>query len=165
NASPIVITTGSTATLTTGATVNIVGVNGNTAANGTWTITVRNATQFALNGSTGNGAYTNGGFATPTSVLARLPGKVNLNTIWDLEIFLALCDPGQPGSHITAADVLSIWNTMLPFRDPAGRPGANSNPFRPLSTGDYPLTGDLLFPTGAGVQSTLLKANDASFDK
>ncbi len=61
NASPIVITTNSTALLATGLTVTISGVGGNTAANGTFTITVLNATTFQLNGSMGNGTYTSGG--------------------------------------------------------------------------------------------------------
>lgn len=45
----------------TGDTAVIVGVLGNTAANGTWTVTRVSATQFSLNGSTGNAAYTSGG--------------------------------------------------------------------------------------------------------
>jgi len=59
--SPIVVTTSSTVGMTSGQQVGISGVNGNTAANGIWTITVVNSTQFSLNGSTGNGAYTSGG--------------------------------------------------------------------------------------------------------
>ena len=38
---------------------------GNTAANGQWVITVTGTNTFTLNGSTGNGAYTSGGVATP----------------------------------------------------------------------------------------------------
>ncbi len=64
NASPIVITTGSTFGLVTGEVVTISGVGGNTAANGTFTITVLSATTFQLNGSTGNGTYTSGGIWT-----------------------------------------------------------------------------------------------------
>lgn len=60
NASPIQITT-ATHGLTTGQTVTISGVNGNTAANGTYKITVVNNTTFTLDGTTGNGAYTSGG--------------------------------------------------------------------------------------------------------
>jgi hypothetical protein len=60
NASPIVITSASHK-LTTGMKVTITGVLGNTAANGTFTITVVNANTFSLDGSTGNGAYTSGG--------------------------------------------------------------------------------------------------------
>lgn len=60
NASPIVITSASHG-LTTGTRVTISGVGGNTAANGTFTITRLDANTFSLDGSSGNGAYTSGG--------------------------------------------------------------------------------------------------------
>ncbi|MDQ3555120.1 MAG: hypothetical protein M3395_12065, partial [Chloroflexota bacterium] len=76
NASPIVIT-GSPHGLTTGDRVRVAGVKGNTAANGTFTVTVIPApnpsnpsTQFALDGSAGNGDYTGGGY-----VVACPPGS------------------------------------------------------------------------------------------
>jgi hypothetical protein len=171
NTSPIVITTGNSNViggLTTGSQVTITGVNGNTAANGTWTITVQSATKFSLNGSAGNGVYTSGGVALP---VGRLPGKINLNTVWDPEIFLALCDR-QLGSHFMDQDpngvfpnqVMDIFAKMLALRSPrtittAGLtqnyPGPNENPFRPMSTGFT--NGDAIFTNGAGVQTTLLK--------
>ncbi len=61
NSSPITLTVNSTSGLHNGDTVMVSGVVGNTAANGTWTITVDNGTQIDLQGSTGNGAYTSGG--------------------------------------------------------------------------------------------------------
>jgi hypothetical protein len=64
NASPISITA-SNHGLFTGQSVSISGVLGNTAANGQWVITVTGTNTFTLNGSTGNGAYTSGGVATP----------------------------------------------------------------------------------------------------
>jgi hypothetical protein len=63
NASPIAITTQDNIPFITGDTVIIAGVLGNTAANGTWTITKTGAKNFTLNSSTGNGAYTSGGVA------------------------------------------------------------------------------------------------------
>jgi len=60
NASPIVITSAGHGLLT-GQRVTITGVGGNTAANGTFTITKVDDNSFSLNGSTGNGAYTSGG--------------------------------------------------------------------------------------------------------
>lgn len=45
----------------TGDRVIQAGVGGNTAANGTFTITVTDATHYTLNGTSGNGAYTSGG--------------------------------------------------------------------------------------------------------
>ncbi len=47
----------------TGDSVTINGVGGNTAANGTWTITRVDSNQFDLNGAAGNGAYTGGGMS------------------------------------------------------------------------------------------------------
>ena len=60
NASPIVITSAAHG-LSTGARVTITGVGGNTAANGSFNITVLTANTFSLDSSTGNGAYTSGG--------------------------------------------------------------------------------------------------------
>jgi hypothetical protein len=52
---PIAVTTAVTHGYVTGWTVTIAGHLVNTAANGTWTITVTSPTTFTLNGSTGNG--------------------------------------------------------------------------------------------------------------
>jgi hypothetical protein len=60
NTSPIVITSPNHG-LATNDVVSIGGVQGNTNADDTYTITVLNQNQFELNGSTGNGAYTGGG--------------------------------------------------------------------------------------------------------
>jgi hypothetical protein len=68
NASPIVITTATNHNFVSGQIVVIVGVQGNTAANNTWVVTVTSSTQFSLNGSTGNAAYTSGGTASAVSM-------------------------------------------------------------------------------------------------
>lgn len=60
NAEPIVITSTGHG-LETGDLVVIYGVGGNTAARGTWQITVLDADTFSLDGSTGDGAWTEGG--------------------------------------------------------------------------------------------------------
>jgi hypothetical protein len=60
NASPIVITSASHG-LQTGMRVTVASVGGNTAANGTFNITVVNANTFSLDSSTGNSTYTSGG--------------------------------------------------------------------------------------------------------
>ncbi len=67
-ATPIVITAG-THGLTSGAVVTVASVGGNTAANGTWVITVLSSTTFSLNNSIGAGAYTTGGTATWTGAM------------------------------------------------------------------------------------------------
>ncbi len=60
NASPIAVTSAGHG-LTTGDRVTLAGVTGNTAANGTFTVTRTGADTFTLDGSTGNGAYASGG--------------------------------------------------------------------------------------------------------
>ena len=59
-AAPIVITSAAHG-LATGDTVLVSGVGGNTSANGTWTITVVDADDFSLDGSSGNSTYTGSG--------------------------------------------------------------------------------------------------------
>ncbi len=64
DASPIVITASTTTGLSDGDSVTISGVTGNTAANGTWTISGLTGTTFNLVNSTGNGTYASGGTYT-----------------------------------------------------------------------------------------------------
>lgn len=63
NASPIVLTVPSTSGLSVGMSVEVSGVQGNTAANGFWPIGTLTATSITLQGSNGtsSGAYTGGG--------------------------------------------------------------------------------------------------------
>lgn len=62
NASPIVVTTSASHNLSTGDQILISGVQGNTAANGRWTVSVLSSTTFSLTGSTGNGNFTSAGY-------------------------------------------------------------------------------------------------------
>lgn len=64
NTTPIQITTLAPHGLSSNQIVGIYGVLGNTAANGQWTVTVVNTTQYTLNTSVGNGTYTGGGLVT-----------------------------------------------------------------------------------------------------
>lgn len=79
NASPIVITTTATHGYVTGQSVSIADVLGNTAANGNFIITVLSGTTFSLNGSTGNGAYTDGGTALASTIYYYDAGMVVFN--------------------------------------------------------------------------------------
>ncbi len=67
NATPIVVTSANHR-LQTGMRVTVASVGGNTAANGTWVITVVDANSFSLDTSVGNGAYTSGGTWTVTGL-------------------------------------------------------------------------------------------------
>jgi hypothetical protein len=75
-ASPIQISTLAAHGLTTGAQVLITGAQGNTAANGLWTITVVGPNDFNLNGSTGNAAYTGGAIWNTGQPISNTAGWV-----------------------------------------------------------------------------------------
>jgi hypothetical protein len=109
-----------------------------------------------------------------TELGGRLAGKINLNTIWDPETLLALCDP-QPGNHFTAADVYNpidpsdpktVYGRLMRSRTPGGVPGPDDRPFRGMAVGrspgpgdgSYPPGGDPLFPHGSGIEDTLFRA-------
>ncbi len=81
NATPIAITTSAVHGLTTGTRVIVAAVGGNTAANGTWAITVTSTTAFTLVGSVGSGNYTSGGTVTVTSPFQLVSEANLLNTL------------------------------------------------------------------------------------
>jgi hypothetical protein len=69
NASPIVVEAAEDLPgLRTGDQVVVSGVVGNTAANGTFTVTVVDTTHFSLDSSTGNGDYESGGWVQSPGV-------------------------------------------------------------------------------------------------
>lgn len=84
NASPIVVTITAHG-YETGDQATIVGVLGNTAANGNWTITALTANTFSLDDSTGNGSYTSGG----TCVIRRIGSRCALIAVWGGRIVLS----------------------------------------------------------------------------
>lgn len=83
NASPIAVTSASHG-YSSNDVLNITGVAGNTAANGTWIITVIDANTYSLNNSTGNGAYTSGGISTKNNVIVFQStfGNAEANWAW-----------------------------------------------------------------------------------
>src|SRR5262249_50409037 len=82
NVSPIQITTQSAHGLSTGNQVTIQGVLGNTNANGVnWTVTFVDATNFKLNGSTGNRTYTFGSGTVYTGALGYVDGAIQANAV------------------------------------------------------------------------------------
>ncbi len=82
NATPVVVTTAAAHGLVTGDAVWIRNGKGNTAVNGTHTITVVSTTTFQLDNSVGNGTYTNDGSASnPYATMQKVPRSNNLPEI------------------------------------------------------------------------------------
>jgi hypothetical protein len=92
----------------------------------------------------------------------RIPGQINVNSIWDIETLMALCDPNAT-STFQSADITAIFTAMLNSRTPNGIPGqvgtsnpGNDRPFRSFATGQVP-AGDAQNPQGLDIGDTLLR--------
>jgi hypothetical protein len=105
----------------------------------------------------------------------RIPGKINLNTVWEPEIFLALCDP-QPsnGPTFTRTNVQAMFQQLLQLRTPnllatGGGLSPGDRPFLSLATG-YALPQTAANPDpqhprrGSGINDTLLRAAQPDAD-
>jgi hypothetical protein len=99
----------------------------------------------------------------------RKPGKININTIWDVPTFRALCD-AQPcngfyGPNIAAGSapdqiVDNIFH-RIQERDPILTPSSAANFVRPF--GGFGLgydAGSYQWPDGIGINNTLFATND-----
>jgi hypothetical protein len=126
--------------------------------------------EFLTIGGRQNGYATAGG---------RVPGKVNLNAVWDQVVFNALCDARTNNSSnvFTPTDVSNIWtNSLLASRSSdkwpqkvnvvgtngqisqqqVNAPGTNSSPFWGLATG-VATGSDLLSSSARGVPSGYMR--------
>jgi hypothetical protein len=118
NSTPIVITTAAPHGMNTGTQVAISLVVGNTAANGTYTITYAGPTSFALDGSVGNGAWVSGGVVTDLGV-PSLAQALNA-TITDVATIAAalganpptLTSAAQPGTLTDVALLSTIADAL-----------------------------------------------------
>lgn len=138
NASPIAVTT-TTHGYTTGDVVTIAGVLGNTAANGTWTITVTGGTTFTLTGSTGNGAYTSGGTSTKNYPGPTFPAQspyITKNCFVDV----VFADSSNALGSWTG-DKLDLRSLSLTYKGPL-----DPDVFLPSTTPELDMTWTKVFP-------------------
>jgi lysophospholipase L1-like esterase len=105
NASPIVLGGAQPHGFTTGDAIKVLNVNGNTAANVTTTATVVDATHVSLDGTTGNGAYTNNGYALGSDLTTT--GSVAMRSINAISVFAPIAIIGTPllGARIPCVGV------------------------------------------------------------
>ena len=113
NASPIVITSSGATALATGDFVTIYGITGNTAANGTWQVTVTAGNTFSLNLSTGNEAYISGGYfyTNSHSGVATNTFTVVVQYPWDASSGVGSPVGSQPVT-LTLQPTASIFSTL-----------------------------------------------------
>jgi hypothetical protein len=82
----------------------------------------------------------------------RIPGKININTIWDKEILRAIVDANGSFSFALAdTDVDTVFNNLQTSRSPSGQPASGDKPFQSLAA---PYTGS----GNDGVEATILRS-------
>ncbi len=87
----------------------------------------------------------------------RIPGRINLNTIWDPETFAALCD-AQPSNYFDQNDIQQIYAWMTAGRTPGGAPGSSDRPFKGLGAAAF-LPSGAEYADGGGIDDTILRGN------
>ncbi len=115
--------------------------------------------------------------ATGVARGGRIPGLVNLNTVWDPEILMALCDP-QPGNDFVDTDIYkplsqdsasapqSIFWRMMKMRSPgllAGQgPSYADRPFLGNAPGVIPPADAQhpQYPQGTGINDSFLRSDN-----
>lgn len=110
NDTPIVVKTKRPHRLSTGDSVDVEAVAGNTAANGTWTVTVLGAYTFELDTSVGSGSYTSGGYVIPPGFPTAYPPTL-MSSTWDT--YAAGQNPSTPPAHVlnlAASAVGANWD-------------------------------------------------------
>jgi hypothetical protein len=89
----------------------------------------------------------------------RLPGKININTVRNAEILLALA-AASGSNNFSDADVMAAFNDLIRLRDGDTMLGLPQRPFASLTTGNIPA--GTQYPNGAGIADTILRpATDA----
>lgn len=166
NANPIQIQTTAPHGLVNNQQVGVYGVNGLTAANGGWTVTVVNQTTFNLNGSSGNSNYISGGFvtvpasmpATPTSGPAGFFEGASVVAVGNDGVTSAV------GSTLTASSApfnvsmigkhVVTWQPGAFTQIASGSSGATlpQSIISVNTTTGFPSSGTLFIATSAGVQ-------------
>ena len=98
----------------------------------------------------------------------RIPGLVNINAIWDVEVFRALADAKVPydptnSNNFIESEIDPIFNTMFGDRSPSAFPAQNDKPFWSLGVGQAG-GGDDWTSTARGLNNTILRNNGTLFD-
>src|SRR5262249_34834993 len=91
---------------------------------------------------------------------ARIPGKININTVWDEETIVALVDAQQPNSFYNAQTTdrfaQQVAQRLVLARRPNGFPTEQDRPFWGLGLGRY--RNDQQFGNASGVEESILRS-------
>lgn len=137
NATPIQITTSTPHNLVTNQLVGIYNVNGNTAANGGYNVTVTGTNTFNLNGTTGNGAFS----ASPFAVVCVPSGITPLSPT------------SSPQGFFEGSSVIALGNDGVTSAIGNTLTASASAPFTPSMAGKHVVIWSAGANTGVGGSS------------
>lgn len=111
NTSPIDITTSAPHGLANNQWIVVSGGTGNTAMNGSWEVTVVDATHATLKGSVGNGAYTGGGTWKLVDTLKTTDSRPLYSTIEMEKAHLVITS----GTPVVSDEAVTCWACNVEF--------------------------------------------------
>lgn len=90
----------------------------------------------------------------------RVPGRININTVWDPETILALVDEQQSNFFHNPAQpdafAAQIFQSLVSSRTPNAQLGVQDRPFWGLGLGKY-MAADAQFATASGLTDSILR--------
>ena len=176
NANPIQIQTTTPHGLVNNQLIGVYGVNGLTAANGGWTVTVVNQTTFNLNGSSGNSNYLSGGLitvpasmpATPISGPAGFFEGASVLAVGNDGVTSAigstLTAPSAPFNQSMIGKHVVVWQPGAFTQIAAGSSGATlpQAVIAVNSTTGFPTSGTIFVATSTGIQQVTYNGTNAN---
>lgn len=139
NTSPITITSNNTTGLQNGDLVEVVGVGGNTAANGIFSVANATSLSFELVGSTGNGAFTSGGAYHKISQ----PVEITTGRAYDIELENTVnagvygCNLRINGQLVLSMTGINRFHNLTNVRSGAGMRAGIQNISSPVANWAY----------------------------
>lgn len=179
NSNPIQITTATPHGLVNNQFVGVYNVQGNTAANGGWTVTVVNSTQFNLNGATGNATFSSSprAFVVVPGAMPAAPVSAPAGFFEGSSVLAAGNDGVTSAIGSTLTTVSPVFNpaTMIGKHVVIWSPGfvtsispASSGQTLPQSTinvnntTNFPTSGTIYVSTASGTQVVKYNGTTAS---
>jgi hypothetical protein len=111
------------------------------------------------------------GVAANVGTTGRIPGKININMIWEPEVFQALCALGNVAptpNSFTSTDVTNAFTSMKTWRSPTGVPDKNDRPilgmgapYRPAADSQTTNAQSPFPTTGMGIDDTFFRPTTA----
>jgi hypothetical protein len=97
------------------------------------------------------------GYQQGSAFAGRQIGKININNIWDKEVFNALCDTNG-NNNFTQAEVNTVFTNFMTSRSPSNEPAPGDNPLWGFGVGKS-TGGDNWTSSARGIDNSFFRLN------